>query len=451
MPRARENEFSTDAELKVIEKGAVDQPRKEWRDAETKGLVFVTQPSGNCSWYLFYAVPGAGMRKLKLGEYSREFGLKAAREMAVAKRAEVHKGADPVVEAKKAKARSQGLKFQGLAERFLAENTRLSASTRKVYEYALKKDVYPAIGDKLPEDVTREDVVGICQAIEKRAKVDPETKQRHKPTSQSDHTRLTISAVYTWAVEENLASKNPATGVKKRGQKVARDREPSADEIKALWQGVDGGKLSPAMRYIIRLSILTAQRRTEVAGALRSETRSLDDQDPMWVITGDVNKRGKIIEGRTKNGMTQSLPLSKQAAAMFQEAIDACAEGDIIFPADLTRVKTGKKPRTPHIHGESVTMAMRRLREDVGLDDISIHDMRRGMSNWLKNQSISREVRDLILNHKDQGVTEKSYTQNARMERQVRQAMQMWADHVWAITGQATERPTNVRSIREHA
>ncbi|HML42751.1 MAG TPA: hypothetical protein PKE13_07500, partial [Hyphomicrobium zavarzinii] len=156
--------------------------------------------------------------------------------------------------------------------------------------------------------MAREDIIGICQAIEKRVKIDKETKERHKPTSQSDHTRLTISAVFTWAVEEGLAKVNPARDIKRRGEKLARDREPTADEIKALWNGVEGGKLSDAMRYIIRLSILTGQRRTEVAGARVSEVQGLGTDAPMWVIPGDVNKRGKVIEGRTKNGLTQTLP-----------------------------------------------------------------------------------------------------------------------------------------------
>jgi hypothetical protein len=40
-------------------------------------------------------------------------------------------------------------------------------------------------------------------------------------------------------------------------------------------------------------------------------------------------------------------------------------------------------------------------------------------------------------NLKDPSVTESSYSQSARMEKQVRQALQMWADHVWEITGQS--------------
>lgn len=447
MPRASTNNFSTDGELVAIAKAKTTKPT-EWRDTTTRGLVFITQPTGKCYWYLFY-VPktGEGLKKLKLGEHSREFGLKKAREVAVAKRAEVDQGLDPVAEERRAKARQQGLKFQGLAERFLADNHRLSETTRKVYEYALRKDAYPKLGEKLVDDVTREDIVGICQAIEKRGKVDKETGKRRKPTSQSDHTRLTISAVYTWAVEEGLAKLNPAQGIKKRGEKVARDREPTSDEIKALWVGIED-RLSDAVRFIIRLSILTGQRRTEVAGARVSEIQGLDSDNPLWVIPGDVNKRGQLIEGRTKNGITQIVPLSVQAARLFKEAIDKCAQGEFVFPADVSRVKKGKELRLPHIHGESVTMAMRRLREEFELDDISIHDMRRGVSNWLKNEGVSKEVRDLILNHKDQSVTEKSYTQNARMEKQVRAALQAWADHVWKVTGQSGELPSNVRELK---
>ncbi len=90
---------------------------------------------------------------------------------------------------------------------------------------------------------------------------------------------------------------------------------------------------------------------------------------------------------------------------------------------------------------------MERLREAVGIDDLSLHDMRRGCSNWLKDQGVSREVRDLILNHLDPSVTERHYSGTARMAKQVRAALQMWADHVWEITGQGAAE-NNVVKLR---
>jgi integrase len=286
-----------------------------------------------------------------------------------------------------------------------------------VYRYCLEKDVYPAIGDMPADDVTADHVVAICKGIEAGgARV------------QSERTKTTIGGVFRWGRRQRLVTANPSAGIGRRSPKVARTRTPTDAELGALWIAVEGqaGKLSPAVRLIIKLAILTGQRRTEVAGARISELRDLETDAPVWVIPGDVNKRGKIVEGRTKNGREQRVPLSRQAATLFRKAIALSNGSEFVFPADLSKVKIGKDPRTPHIHGESVTMAMRRVRAGAGIDDVSIHDMRRAISNWLKDQGISREVRDLILNHKDPSVTEAHYSNTARMEKQVRAALQAW-------------------------
>jgi hypothetical protein len=65
--------------------------------------------------------------------------------------------------------------------------------------------------------------------------------------------------------------------------------------------------------------------------------------------------------------------------------------------------------------------------------------MRRACSNWLKNQGVSREVRDLVLNHLDLSVTEQHYSAEARMEAQVKAAFQAWADHMTVVIGQPAQ------------
>jgi integrase len=180
-----------------------------------------------------------------------------------------------------------------------------------------------------------------------------------------------------------------------------------------------------------------------VAGARLAELRDLDGEQPTWIIPGDTNIRGRIAEGRTKNRREQRVPLSPQAAMLFRRAKVLSSQreegsSDYLFPADMAKVRKGKEAaRTPHIHGESVSKAMRRMRETVGVADIGIHDMRRAISNWLKDQGVSREIRDLVLNHLDPSVTERHYSQEARMEKQVRDALQAWANHIWKVTGRA--------------
>ena len=219
-------------------------------------------------------------------------------------------------------------------------------------------------------------------------------------------------SAFSWAKRERLVNHNPCLGLARQAPTVARSRAPTDDELAKLGHAAmpsgdakahlaSTAKPSPSMSIIIRLAILTGQRRTEVAGARASELAGLDGPSPTWIIPGDVNKRGRIIEGRTKNGREQQVPLSRQAAELFQTAMRECASGEHVFPADMARVKTGATPRTPHINGESVSKAMRRIRAEAGVAEVSVHDMRRAISNWLKDQGIGREVRDSILNHVD--------------------------------------------------
>lgn len=420
-------------------KDAVGKPRKEWRVEGESGLVLVTQPSGTGTFYLFYTTSHRQARKLRLGVFEPDvFGLKEARARVTAYRAAIDQGADPVGDVLGSR---EGLTFEELANRFLDESPTLSPSTRTVYRYSLKKDAYPVIGELKATAVTKNHVIDICQRIEKTG-----------ATTQPDRTKSAIGGVYRWAMRERLATSNPCAGIGRRGTKISRKRTPSEAELKALWKGIESpeARLSPAMRSIIKLAIHTAQRRTEIAGARVSELH-LDGDNPTWTIPGDVNRRGKIVEGRTKNGREQVVPLSSQAAALFREALKHSSrdpKSEFVFPAQIGTVKVGKAPRLPHVHGESVTMAMRRLRTDVGVDDISVHDFRRAVSNWLKNEGVSREVRDLVLNHIDTAsVTEAHYSQDAKMERQVRAALTAWSSHVESLVS-GTEAGSNVHQLR---
>jgi integrase len=99
-------------------------------------------------------------------------------------------------------------------------------------------------------------------------------------------------------------------------------------------------------------------------------------------------------------------------------------------------VQPSSKTRLPHIHGESVSKAVRRLRVRFQIEDVTIHDMRRGISTWLGEQGVRPDVIDRILNHRPRDVTRLHYN-FAGMDGLLRSALQMWADHVSRIVGEA--------------
>jgi len=435
---------------KVIAEGK-DQPRKEWRvekiatgkQGEKRtplpGLILVTQPTGTGTFYYFYRDITGRMRKLRLGEFA-SVGTAGGLELWERHSRAVHDGEDPVGNKH---ALRVAMTFKELAQAFLSSGA-LAADTRKNYKRQLETHIYSVIGSKPAETVTGTDVLAICRKHEARGHY-----------ALSNMLKSIIGGVYRYGREQGLSKANPVLGIGRRGQKVARDRSPTDPEISAIWRAVelatlerrgDGKKLpatarlSKSMALIIKLAIVTGQRRTEVCGARVDELHGLDGKSPAWIIKGDENKRGKIVEGRTKNGRTQVVPLSPLAVALFKEALEQCAGKEFIFPADTSRAKTGKQTRLPHIHGESVSKAVLRLRGSIeGMDsvlDVTVHDMRRAISNLLKNEGVSREVRDLVLNHLDPSVTEANYSQLARMTTQVRAALEAWSAHIEKITGQ---------------
>ena len=449
-----------DLVVKQAIKEAKGQPQREWRfervlnpgkgserRAPMPGLILMTQPTGRGVFYKFYRNQLGALKKLRLGDYD-EIGLDGARKLWEEQTLSVAGGSDPVGNKH---ALRTAMTFKDLAELFVTKGT-LKANTRANYRRHLETRIYDVIGAKPCEIVTSQDVLALCRKAE---------AEGHYPLSNV--IKSIIGGTYKYGRDQGLCNAKPCLGIGRRGQKVARDRSPTSDEIVALWKAIDANgkklnkagkevsataRLSREMKLIIKLGIVTAQRRTEVAGVQRTELVELEGKEPKWIIPGDVNKRGKIIEGRTKNGRLQIVPLSPLAVSLFKEALENCADKKYIFPADTTKVKSGKEARLPHIHGESVSKAVRRLRTSAGVEDVTIHDMRRAIANYMKDQGFGREVRDLALNHVDGSVDGQHYSQGARMPTQVRAALEAWSRHVEGLVAGQPASASNVVSLR---
>ena len=353
-------------------------------------------------------------RRMKLGD-RKLVSLGDARKRAFEIMTAVEAGNDPVAMAKVA---STSLTFKQLAEDRLAADVAISGRTRQEYSAMLRHDVYEAIGDVPAGEVTREAVAAILHTVEKRGAL------RH-----TDHIKSAISSTYRWAMKRGLVVSNPTAGLGRRSSTVARTRVLTDDELRTLLQGLerDDVGLTWPVRTVLKLAFLTGQRRLEVAGARKSELRDLDGFTPLWIIPGDDKRGGEVIEGRTKNGKEQRLPLSRQAAALFREAVKRSRDQACVFPADIKKVRIGKKSIHPHLHGDSITVAMRRLCFVIGIPDASIHDARRCIATWLGEGGVRPDVIDMILNHapKVQDVTRRHYN-HAVLAEPVRAALQSW-------------------------
>jgi integrase len=104
--------------------------------------------------------------------------------------------------------------------------------------------------------------------------------------------------------------------------------------------------------------------------------------------------------------------------------------------------------RQEHIGQETVSRAFSRIAAVAKLKDIRLHDMRKCITSWLAEHGhATPEVLDAILHHGRKGVTGTHYN-FALYERQVRSALQAWADHVEAIVSKPKDNVLALASVR---
>lgn len=405
-----------DLTQRFVETVRASDDRTEIRDAKVRGLEIRVSCHGTKTWLLRYRRKSDGRkRSITLGRFP-EVSLQEARLSAIEQKAIIGRGADPAGSAAESRT---AMTFRELAEHRLQVDPNIGDGTRRAYKQSLNGNVFSEIGDVTASRVTADEIARILDKIECRGAL-----------VQADRTRAAIGSTFKWAVKRRVGGvlTDPTIGLGKRAPSTRRTRVLSIEELcrfLAVLQDPDA-PLSESMKLIFEIALLTGQRRSEVAGAKLVEVK-LTGELPVWTIPGDSKRNGIYVRGRTKNRQEQLLPLSMQSLARFKKAAALAHEGDHFFPGEQSR--DGSKRRLPHIHGESVTRAMRRLREKYAFQDITIHDLRRTMATWLGDHGTRPDVIDHILNHQPRDVTRRHYN-HAKMDTLVRAAMQDWADHL---------------------
>jgi integrase len=101
-----------------------------------------------------------------------------------------------------------------------------------------------------------------------------------------------ITKIFNWAVKEGIIKSSPAVLLDRPGEETERERNLSAEEIRAVWGAFD--KIGYPWGPLFKMLLLTGQRRAEVAGMKWSE---IDVEG--WKIPGE---RAKIpLEADVKN------------------------------------------------------------------------------------------------------------------------------------------------------
>ena len=212
--------------------------------------------------------------------------------------------------------------------------------------------------------------------------------------------RASLSAFFAYAIREGLAEINVVTGTGMADEGPSRDRVLSKDELACLYAGLHDDPFSD----IIRLLVLTGQRRNEIGG-LRWDEIDLS--------------RNLIVLGpeRSKNNRQHELPMSTQVRSILERQP---RNGECVWGRRWTSWSDSKAELDSRLNG----MAGWRL-----------HDLRRTAATMMAELGILPHIIEAILNH---GSGHKSGVagiyNRARYQEEMRSALQRWADRVDAIT-----------------
>jgi integrase len=214
--------------------------------------------------------------------------------------------------------------------------------------------------------------------------------------------RSAVASLFAWTMGEGLCENNPTIGTNRPKAPPARSRVLDDGELAAVWRACGDDNFG----RVVKLLMLTGQRRTEVGGMTWTEL-----SDGVWTIPGD----------RTKNHRTHVLPLSGLAQSII-EATPRIVGCDHLF---------GEKGFTSW--GGSKAALDKRLGAKV--KPWTIHDLRRTAATRMADIGIAPHVVEEVLNHQSghRGGIAGVYN-HSRYEREVRAAVALWADHVRSIT-----------------
>ena len=368
------------------------------------GLLLEIMPSGARSWRVRYRTPGGRRGKtraftigdaaiIKLGP-----AVDKAREVLGAVQL---KGTDP-----QAEKHASGNSFEALFLDWLERHGKVKKKSWRHDEAMYHRHVHEQLGRMIAADIKRTHVVAALDGIAGKA----------SPT-RANRAQSLISGVLSWAVNEGRLESTPAYRIPKRGMERPRERVLAPEEIRRLWSGMDDGPFGSAMKRVLKLALVTGQRRSEIAEAGKSEL-DLRSPAPAWLIAS----------ARTKNGIVHRLPLTPLAEQLFTEAVNDSAT-EFVFPA-----RTGSQSGA--IDPDAVTRAMSKLIAILGIPNATVHDLRRTVGTNLARLGVSKDIRARILNHVEgaRSVTDAVYNQH-EFWAEKRTALELWEAELRRIIG----------------
>ncbi|MEP3636030.1 MAG: site-specific integrase, partial [Paracoccaceae bacterium] len=238
--------------------------------------------------------------------------------------------------------------------------------------------------------------------------------------------RAALSAFTAWAAGREYIDRDIGAALPKATKETARTRVLSIEEIRKIWDA--SHQMGVLWGPIIRLWILTAQRRGEILDLRWSEI--------------DLDQRHILKPGsKTKNGKPHVTHLSPPAIKEFEALLEknrvqkAARQPGKSAASEFVFTATGYSPPS------GVSKAKARLDRILGenVEPWRLHDIRTAFATVMVSVDVPETVADRVLNHSASGsapsAVARVYNQ-AELLPQRAAALEKWAE---IVTGEGAQ------------
>jgi integrase len=292
---------------------------------------------------------GADRRRITIGRYP------------VIKLADARKQAKQILaEETLGKFRPERKPYEDAKAEFLAECARKN-KPRTVKDYTWLLNRHFPFGKRSVGDITPRDIVRILNQL-----TDTPSVQRHA--------YVVARAFFRWCVRQQWLDRSPVENLDVPLRERSRDRVLDEAELRALL-----GALTASDNHFKRICLLllyTGQRRGEIAHL-----------EWGWIDESTITLPSSL----TKNHRSHTFPYGP-AVREILEATPRLAESPYVFPAaskrsdNTTVFNSWSKPK-------------RALDHDCGVEDWTLHDLRRTFSSGMAMLGVPQIVVEKLLNH----------------------------------------------------